>query len=1483
MSEFSEQEQQNNFNSISEGTRNDNHQMNFGLRCLGPSCPLNSIIQVLAHLNIFKHYVLSMNLSNLNKEKREAAQIVQHIFFQLHLNKNLFKSINKLPNRYLSRNPSPSAANLLLFLETSATTADESTLISSPIHKILNLFFNNDRFVFNAFIGVAYRTDVNNNEIDEKDNLSKNIFDDLDVNMNYLKDNLDISFVMETNNLPNYNKRSFFLSILLDIYSGNSVSEIILNSFTSKNIRFEHLPPILFFEFNRVNNGKTDHKYVSFENTLTLECNEPDETKKTLTYKLYAIIVGFGNKVRRFYTYINDSRLTNWRLFDDTKVCDFSASKVLEENFGGKSQTYSAAVLVYIDSEMKDIIFSSDNDIEISPSLAKLKTEFEESSIQNDKNKNNEIDMNEDSDKNDNAEKIVKINVVQVDDLDEYTSDESNIKFRSSLFIKFGENISVRELYIKMANLLKTKYDKLTIWVLMHSIPYFKITHKYDKEILKNLIGTLDDVKFFVEESGSISDADDEESDDSSDKNSIILNKKNEKGSIFYPSYTRKKGVFKDEADCILVFLYFYDNTDHEPLQFIGTVTIKFQENIESLFSVARSHYELDSDLKMLAYQIIGQNCRKVENTEAHISDINLSNGAIIVVQPCYEHFKSYNFIRIKKPKSTHGIFSYYPDFISCAPLEFENYFDFRNNPYILLLRYNNLRKMVQFPKYIHFDDFKNFILKALNITLESDYEDILFYSKNSTKPIIFIRNTKIGCQLDKYKDRLLNVNVIREKKHNISKLFRQVRLRMKFISPEETSKKIGFYDENISMISLIGILQKENPNFFITPYNSNNLIIPEHILLKNIRNPIFLKLTSKDNIESSLVSDENLKINVIIIKNGQKYKDSVVNVKENENFFEFKNRIDFSYVDKIDPNAKINFYKIIHDNTEKVEMRDEEIMTDISKTKSIIEVDLHTNCEISVKKENTNGIIFNAKYISNVSKLNNSLPQLYYSSLSKSNKENKTIHSTKNGGNITSNLDRLLKTKYYSAMNDHEFCESESTINHLKMVQKIIKDDSFYKEILSVDQLMKEKIEGINGFTNVFGQNNKQNYFPKKINTVFEISSSSIVDNSAQESNTIEEDTEAIKDFEQKPSKFPKDKSKNKRDKIVDNNSYYSDDSYETDYTKKNIHFQSDYDTTDYDDSSYDHVKTPKRKRRKINSKKKFDSEDYIDKNNYNKGKRKKSISNQNRKNTFKKQQNSRRHKENSSNTDSESESLSNTTDYNEEQKAYEKNDTKIANDLSLYEQMDTDFENIQNASEITNNQNWKHIMKSNEDEEYPDGLVIFPSRSKKINVDNEEFQVGKSFKNKKYKRNSKSDIRDSSTKRPFKSKNESDIHSRLRKHRKFKKKSEWDDEEYQAWPPQPKKKKTSLTKIDMDPKNERKNSNESSKHDITSPIPEINTHEIFENPNHISNINDETDQITQKSSTTLQFPTDNLYNIIFNDDSENDVNRNDNYKTQK
>ncbi|KAK8894423.1 hypothetical protein M9Y10_022857 [Tritrichomonas musculus] len=925
-------------------------QIGVGLRGMTNTCSINTILQVLFHINIFRHHTFYLRQSRVSNSL--IALEIQKIFIQL----------------AIKGNTPPSTKELLFKMK---ITHEELAKNNDPIlylHKLYNIFKNDD-FFRNLFIGCV----------------SKN------------------------------HKNAYFLSLSLNVELGDDIETIFYGMYSY--LRFDRLPPVIFINLDRYHNKYVNHKTVSYPKNLNL--GKYTTNNSSPNYELYSVIIHSGkNKNGHFSAYIHDINSGNWVLYDDSKANIVSPHTAIEENYGGNDKPYSAKILVYFDSSMKDVLFEPDNE---DSATSLIVSQFK---AQEEYNKSSSINVNE-------FNRQIKINVVQVEDVNKYVNSESNIKFISDMNIYIRPNDTVKELYHKMSNLLKVSSDKLTIWVIFHSVPCLKLQHNYDNEKLGNVFDPLRHVQFFVE--ALVDDSEEEEEEEESyDENKSEARKntnKNKKKAI-------EKEKAKDEAsnndeNSILIFLFTYNYMSSRPLGFLGTVLISFDENIESLFEMSRKNCGIKGEMSMIAFQLIDSKLYLIPDPLRTVGSLELTDGSIIVVQPDPNLVKGNNASRPKKPKSAHGIFTYCPDYISTLPHSFSVYYEYRKDPYNLPVKFNKQTKMIQFPKGITGEDFKNFVLKAFDMKAN---ESFLFFTKNSTKAIEFIPSLKIGDQLD-----LSQLYLVKVLSNKVNKYKNMIRLRIKMLPSTPIKSLTEFFDKQMQMIDVVNevkIRHSDLSNYFILPLNEMKEIIPENFAIENIKNPVYMNLRLLTEIY----------ITMILIVNGKEIKEIDIRVEKDDTFLDFKNNIHIS-------NIKDARFYTIDDNGCQRNINDSQLMKKFShNNKRIIYFETSSVPSFVVNRDNKTLMII--RPLTNIDNLSYS-SQIYptqnaSSSFSTAKKEENTDDINNDIKNETENNNN----------NNNDTHALDFDNDHLLITDQITSNKINANKLQLIDNKMREKLQ---------------------------------------------------------------------------------------------------------------------------------------------------------------------------------------------------------------------------------------------------------------------------------------------------------------------------------------------------------------------------------------------------------------------------------------
>ena len=287
-----------------------------GLKNLGCTCYMNSLLQVFYNINLFRESLLKCKCQTTNKN---SLYEVQKVFFNLKYLRNGYYTPDSFVNNYDNEILNPHQqmdvdeffSNLLDKLENRIKNTDNENLIKYFFQGKLN-----DSLTFQEGCE-HHRTNVTNfYSIQLQVMNKKNIYESLDT--------LTEGELMNGDNCifcPQCNKKFPAL----------------------KSQSFNQLPRILMFvlkrfEFNYDTMAKIKINDF-YEFPLDLDMSKYIQNNDNNKYKLKSVVVHIGHSEGgHYYAYIKDEQSNVWHQFNDTSVTKFDINDLRRETFGGKEE-----------------------------------------------------------------------------------------------------------------------------------------------------------------------------------------------------------------------------------------------------------------------------------------------------------------------------------------------------------------------------------------------------------------------------------------------------------------------------------------------------------------------------------------------------------------------------------------------------------------------------------------------------------------------------------------------------------------------------------------------------------------------------------------------------------------------------------------------------------------------------------------------------------------------------------------------------------------------------------------------------------------------------------------------------------------------------------------------------------------------------------------------------------------------------------------
>ncbi|KAK8866837.1 hypothetical protein M9Y10_009805 [Tritrichomonas musculus] len=687
-----------------------------GLKNLGATCYMNSILQVLFHLPLFRKYIFNIRVGD-TEEDHNILLHLQRIFAMMQL------SHYSVSTKNLAR---------------SFGWSNIETMMQQDVYEFCSVFLE--------------KIDITIQKIPQNKKFSiSSLFKGKYISTIRCR---HVNFQTQTTNVINV--------CTLDVRGVSSLEESFL-SFTSVEpldgsnkydtgtyglqdadmfSKFTELPQILMLHLKRFDidmetqqNSKID-SYFSFSKNIDLRKYLADQNNVDCSqYELFGVLVHAGTINSGHYTaFIRPTPNSPWHCFNDSEVNVVDEEKAIYENFGGpdlqtkKNKLHCAYMLIYIRIDSIDRIFSPVSDDEIPEPLKKFV-----------KDNDQQIKLKKQIKEDENQRVIAHI--IQVQDLEYLAEKTGRILFESSMTIDVKKSMTFDNIYDIVAVFLETHPIYLTIWLVHQNSLQFKLNKSLGKvEDVMNFAFDENNIKLFVE-------IDENES----PNRSISQNK----------SHTDINSLSKSnqaQTSEIVIFVYSYFPSQRRPFRFTSTVSIQLDENVSDLFESVRDSYNIPHDVEMHCY--IANNGGNtdlnpnrtplifIDNPEKTIGSLGLVDGSMIIIQPDpYQFIPEEGLGQHLEKTSTEAkvvkedqAYSFIPDFMQAPPIDVSTYFEYlNNNRYIAVntMKDPDAHVYLRFPETISVSMFKQFIADAFGIRYNENKDIMALYWKNSPIPII--------------------------------------------------------------------------------------------------------------------------------------------------------------------------------------------------------------------------------------------------------------------------------------------------------------------------------------------------------------------------------------------------------------------------------------------------------------------------------------------------------------------------------------------------------------------------------------------------------------------------------------------------------------------------------------------------------------------------------------------------------------------------
>ena len=600
---------------INKKSPNFSHVQYSGLQNQGATCYMNSMLQALYHLPIFRQAIYKLDYSNASDEKNIPLNM-QKLFAEMELNPS---------NRPVSTKA----------LTTSFGWTQDETWRQHDAQEFLRVIIDNletkmktckelENFIPSLFQG-EYKSFVKCLNVDYSSSVNQTFYD-ISLNVH------GISSVQESL------KKYIEVEKLNDLYETEKYGkqEAVMG------IEFLKFPPVLHlhlrrFEYDSITNSmkkiNSKFEFPPYLNLSKFKKNCADDEEEDI-YELFGVLVHRGSSYYgHYYAYLRPTKENTWYCFNDSSVIQVKPNQVFEDNFGGTdnfnfTKTHSAYMLIYIKRSEIPKYYDIDtiNDI---PEATKHYILNEESEVENSASENNYIEL-----------KIITPQELEIC-VNYDNKDDNNIKLglmpiKNASFktIQIDPDQTMYNLYRKIKHSFfqnqkigictfkNTGSSGYTFSEFIHPDVYSKVSdffnedsYLYVNKIDYKIPQFLNQVNY----SNNCTEYSEEENE--------------EEMEIETQDFSSNKCVIPLIEDGYFIFVYVYSREiPNSPLFFWGNLTVQPSLVVNVLVQSFKKSFKIDNRCKI---SIITQNfpAGKEITIDDRFKDINIENGSMIFIQ----------------------------------------------------------------------------------------------------------------------------------------------------------------------------------------------------------------------------------------------------------------------------------------------------------------------------------------------------------------------------------------------------------------------------------------------------------------------------------------------------------------------------------------------------------------------------------------------------------------------------------------------------------------------------------------------------------------------------------------------------------------------------------------------------------------------------------------------------------------------------------
>lgn len=540
--------------------------------------------------------------------------------------------------------------------------------------------------------------------------------------------------------------------------------------------RVLHLHLRRFMFDPNVNNYVKVNKKFSFPETIDLAPYMSHHHEgNPMLFELFGVLVHWGTFIGGHYiAYIRTTKEKKWYEFNDTKVTEVSPEVAIDGNFGGPSENqnqndnsnqpvdklYSAYMLIYVKKDAIDEVFKEVSNDEVPEHIVRYmhqKEEEEKALAQAQYEKENTMNTPIIVDKvieifAQNNE--LKINIP-------YSYDEPSLS--TSFEIKKYDTF--KTVYEKCSKLIGRQIGSFILFPIAHEklckalpitekiyisslnpLPNGFLFRKRDMIYMnttknaENETSSEDNPNENEEEEEAIEDEksnENNETERNEDKSSV----ENENSSI----ENSNELTFNEEETNLLFVLCYFRTIKRFPLHFAFTKEVHQNDTLSDLYDDFRSYFKLQPDCKLASFR--GVSAYQVEpfNNENLSILVQRDTGPFLVIQPidsdvnvpCCYTYRDMTMQNYDEEEDEEEYVSYVNNYMKMNPFTVIQYMTCHYSTAQISIQTQNGHKILIVPYIVSFRELKLFAADSFSLDYNDKFDCMLIFPQNRRQFII--------------------------------------------------------------------------------------------------------------------------------------------------------------------------------------------------------------------------------------------------------------------------------------------------------------------------------------------------------------------------------------------------------------------------------------------------------------------------------------------------------------------------------------------------------------------------------------------------------------------------------------------------------------------------------------------------------------------------------------------------------------------------